>query len=325
MSETAYRIQHVAREQAELQSWTPPDKPLGEHDIRGRSLCTLVSPGTELHAHYLADRFPSSSGYANVGEVTEVGSAVEGLAVGDRVFSYAGHASHFTMATSSVTRVPDGLPPEVATVARLIQVPMTTLITTSARPGDIVLVTGCGPVGYLAAEIFRLSNYEVTIIEPHPGRRALAEAAGHRTLPACPLDDPAYAKKVALVVECSGHEQAVLDALLVCRKLGEVATVGVPWRQRTDLSAHAILHAIFHNYVTLRSGWEWELPRHQAHFQPHHLAANQATALRWLAEGKIKLDGVLSLHDPRDCQAVYQGHLKQTHKALCTVFDWREL
>jgi len=324
MSDTGYRLQHVAREQVELQPWTPPDKPLGEHDVRGRSLCTLVSPGTELHAHYLAERFPSGSGYANVGEVLEVGSAVEGLEVGDVVFSYAGHASHFQMTAAGVTRVPAGLAPEFATVARLIQVPMTTLITTAARPGDIVLVSGCGPVGYLAAEIFRLSNYEVTIVEPHAGRRAMAEAAGHRTLPACPLEDPAYAKKVALVVECSGHEQAVLDALLVCRKLGEVAMVGVPWRQRTDLTAHAIVQAIFHNYVTLRTGWEWELPRQPAHFQPHHLAANQQTALRWLNEGRIKLAGVLSLHDPRDCQAVYQGHLHQTHEALCTVFDWRQ-
>jgi len=253
MSDTGYRLQHVAREQVELQPWTPPDKPLGEHDVRGRSLCTLVSPGTELHAHYLAERFPSGSGYANVGEVLEVGSAVE----------VAGGRRRGLLLRRPRLALPDDRGRGDACARR----PGPRVRHRGAadpgaddnphhhrrRPGDIVLVSGCGPVGYLAAEIFRLSNYEVTIVEPHAGRRAMAEAAGHRTLPACPLEDPAYAKKVALVVECSGHEQAVLDALLVCRKLGEVAMVGVPWRQRTDLTAHAIVQAIFHNYVTLRT------------------------------------------------------------------------
>ena len=37
---------------------------------------------------------------------------------------------------------------------------------------------------------------------------------------------------------------------------GEVVLIGVPWVKRTDLSAFDLLHAVFHRYVYLRSGWE---------------------------------------------------------------------
>jgi threonine dehydrogenase-like Zn-dependent dehydrogenase len=86
-----------------------------------------------------------------------------------------------------------------------------------------------------------------------------------RVLPAAPLTD-AIRGKVALVVECSGHEQAVLDACNIVRPQGEVVLVGVPWVPKTSLLAHDILRAVFFNYVILRSGWEWSLPLHERNF-----------------------------------------------------------
>ena len=57
--------------------------------------------------------------------------------------------------------MPAGIDPVTAVLARLVGVSMPTLMTTAARPGALVAVTGLGPVGYLAAHLFRLSNYEV--------------------------------------------------------------------------------------------------------------------------------------------------------------------
>ncbi len=129
---------------------------------------------------------------------------------------------------------------------RLMGVSWTTLVTTTARPPDPVVVTGLGPVGNLAAQIFQAAGYAVTAVDPVASRRTLAKQVGltdvQETVPAI---------EVALAVECSGHEQAVLDCCQHVRKRGEVVLVGVPWRKRSELSAFDLLHAVFHRYAVL--------------------------------------------------------------------------
>ena len=109
---------------------------------------------------------------------------------------------------------------------------------TSARPGDRVIVTGAGPVGYLGSQIFRAAGYEVHVVDPVPARQSAVRASGvENVYERVPVEDPALARTFALALECSGHEQAVLDAARVVRKGGEVALVGVPWARRVNISA----------------------------------------------------------------------------------------
>ena len=202
---------------------------------------------------------------------------------------------------------------------------MTTLMTTAARPGDRVLITGAGPVGFLAAQMFALSGYDVLVAEPDAVRRRQVELAGIRSVYArTPVEDASVAGAVALVVECSGHEQAVLDACRVVRKRGEVVLVGVPWRRQTDAFAHELLSLVFHKYVVLRSGWEWELPHHSADFSPHSIDAGFDTALRWLADGRIRTDGLIRRAYPLDAHLAYQDLLHRRAEGLFTVFDWTQ-
>src|SRR4051812_13967592 len=78
---------------AELVDWPLDPAPLGTDEVSGRTLVTLVSPGTELNG-YLAERAaPGLSGYTAIMEVDAVGSEVHDLAPGDRVFCMGPHAS----------------------------------------------------------------------------------------------------------------------------------------------------------------------------------------------------------------------------------------
>ena len=36
--------------------------------------------------------------------------------------------------------------------------------------------------------------------------------------------------------------------------------VGTPWARKTEVYAHEILKAVFYRLVTLRSGWEIQIP-----------------------------------------------------------------
>jgi threonine dehydrogenase-like Zn-dependent dehydrogenase len=127
---------------------------------------------------------------------------------------------------------------------------------------------------------------------------------------------------VALVVECSGHEQAALDACKVVQKRGEVVVVAAMWKQRTDLTAYELLHLVFNRYVVLRSGWEWELPLLPTDFRPNSIYGNIAGAMQWLADGRITVDGLATTATPREAQQAYQQLLRQPDKSLSVLFDW---
>jgi len=315
-------IAFTSKEHAELVEVAAPEV-LGSQEVRGRTICTLISPGTEIAGGYAGTSFPCFPGYAAVFIATDVGYEVQGVSEGDLLFCMGGHRSFQQVEARAVHRIAADLPPAKAVLARLMGVSMTTLMTTAARPGDRILITGAGPVGFLAAQIFASSGYDVLVVEPDIARRRHVERSGIRSVfPKVPVEDASIAGRVALVVECSGHEQAVLDACRVVRKRGEVVLVGVPWRRHTEAFAHELLSLVFHKYVVLRSGWEWELPHHADDFNPHSIHTSFDTALRWLAEGRIRTDGLIKQVDPRDAQRVYQDLLHRRAETLFTVFDW---
>jgi threonine dehydrogenase-like Zn-dependent dehydrogenase len=325
----SYRaIAFTAKEHVELVIQDGPG-PLGARQVRGKTLYTLVSPGTELAYGYHGLRYqgqasyPVYPGYASVFQVEEIGAEVDEHQPGDTVFCMGKHQSVQQVDAQNVVPVPTGLAPQVAPLARLMGVTMTTLMTTAARPGERVLVTGAGPVGYLAAQVFQAAGYGVLVAEPDERRRQnVVEAGIPAVYPCVPVDDPQVADTIALAVDCSGHEQAVLDACRVVRKGGEVVLVGVPWRRQSDLTAHQVLIEVFHRYVVLRSGWEWEIPHHADDFRPHSIYGDFRTALRWLSEGQIAVQGLVRLVSPADARAVYQSLLHKTTPALFAVFDW---
>jgi threonine dehydrogenase-like Zn-dependent dehydrogenase len=325
----SYRaVAFTAQEQVELITRDDPG-PLGAGQVRGKTLYTLVSPGTELAYGYRGLRYqgqasyPVFPGYAAVFQVEDIGTEVEEYQPGDVVFCMGRHQSVQQVDAQNVVPVPAGLAPEMAPLARLMGVSMTTLMTTAARPGERVLVSGAGPVGYLGAQVFKAAGYEVLVVEPDERRRQNVVSGGIPAVyPCVPVDDPEIADTIALALDCSGHERAVLDACRIVRKGGEVALVGVPWRRQTELYAHDVLIEVFHRYIVLRSGWEWEIPHHAADFRPHSIYGDFRTALRWLAEGKIALEGLVQLVRPADAPEVYRSLLLKTTPELFAVFDW---
>jgi threonine dehydrogenase-like Zn-dependent dehydrogenase len=314
----------TARERAELQPIEIDKTPLGPKEVAGHTLATVISAGTELAWNYTGKEFPSRPGYAAAFHVEAVGAEVGDIKPGDLVFCMGKHQSYQRMTRPNVVPVPKGLSAEAAVFARMMGISMSTLTTTTARPPGKVLVTGLGLVGHLAAQIFAGCGYDVIACDPVAARREIAERMGLRALPAVPVEDPTVAGQVDLVIECSGHEQAVLDGCKVVRKRGEVVMVGVPWKRMMDMQAHDLLHAIFHKYAVVRSGWEWEVPHQPTDFVTGSLFGQYAGALRWLCERRVKVEGLYQKTAPRDCQQAYQSLLHKTAEKLAVVFDWTE-
>lgn len=312
------------------------DGPLGRDEIRGPTQATLISQGTEIGWAEGAD-FPIRPGYAAVFRVDEVGTDVTGVQVGELRFCMGYHRQTQQHPAQVTLGLPEGMTPETALLARLMGVSMTTLMTTKARAGDKVVICGAGPVGILAAQNFAIGGYEVSVVEPDALRRAQVQASGiasvHATMP---LEDPDYKGQVALVVDCSGHEAAVLDACRVVRPMGEVVLVGVPWRKYTDVTAHEIMQAVFFGFVHLRGGWEWEVPIHSRNFvweellegynnAPFSTFGGFQRALGWLAQGRIDVASLTRTVSPGDPAQVMADIRARTIQEPFIIYDWTRI
>ncbi len=324
MNGFAIRIPAAGR--VELQPFSD-DTPLPDDHIEGPALASAVSPGTELAMAYRQQdpgEPASGTGYAMVLRIERAGPA-SGFSVGEVAFTMAGHQSWVRCAGPRAIRVPEGVEPADAALARLAGVSWSALTTTAARPPARVAVTGLGIVGNLAAQVFAASGYRVLACDPLAHRRELLAGRGIELREGLPLSDETWAGRTDLVLECSGHEAAALDACrLVCRG-GEVVLVGVPWSRRTDLPAHDLLSVVFHRYVHLRSGWEWEVPYDATDFRRGSIRANLTAAMTWFASGRLSSKGIARLADPRQCDSIYRELKGQRGSALTAVFDWSRL
>lgn len=316
------RIAFTARQKAEVIDTEDFAGPLEPDELRGRSLVTLVSPGTEVNGGFLGDQFPCHPGYAGVFEVEETGSGIDDVQVGEAVFCSGNHTARQKARRGDVLKLPPGLAPETAVFARLAGVSMSSLNATVVRPPATVLVTGLGPVGILASQVFSMAGYRVVAVDPAESRRQAAAALG-----LCELCEAVNAEelrdRVELHIECSGHEQAVLDGCRCVRKGGEIFLVGVAWRRKTEIPAFDLLREIFHRYVSVRSGWEWQIPVQPREFSLNSISANLQAALGWLKDGCLRVDGLAGLHAPAAAQEVYSRLVDQSLPEPAAIFDWR--
>lgn len=163
-------------------------------------------------------RNPNSVGYGDmrgrilgheiVGEIVEVGSAVKGLQIGQRVVvnpnSYcckcpscrSGYRNHCENMELMGITVPGGfaefvktrefltfpiseeVPLHHAAFAEPLSCAMNGFSRLDITPGDTCVVFGCGPIGLMFAQLARGNGARVACIEPTPGRQAIARQLG---------------------------------------------------------------------------------------------------------------------------------------------------
>jgi threonine 3-dehydrogenase len=181
--------------------------------------------------------------------------------------------------------------------------------------GQTVAVTGCGPIGLFAIAVAKACGAaKVFAIEPNAGRRALAATMGAQVLLDSTRDDVLGDVKAAtggngvdVLLEMSGHPQAIAMGFKLLRMGGRASLLGIPSRAvELDLADGIIFKGATVHGINGRKMYEtWY----------------QAEAL--LREGKIDLSPVITHRLPlaRFDEAMKLLESGEASKILLTIRD----
>src|SRR5580700_3566116 len=92
-------------------------------------------------------------------------------------------AEYIVARAAGVLRLPEGLDPRHAALAEPLSVALHGITRSGVGPGDSVMVFGAGPIGALSVAALQVMGIsDVTVVEPHEGRRRLAADLGVSSL-----------------------------------------------------------------------------------------------------------------------------------------------
>jgi threonine dehydrogenase-like Zn-dependent dehydrogenase len=343
------RIVFTGPEQAEVE--TVPFDPSLEPDMALlRTRWSLLSPGTELAVytdrhdigHGSGKRFPAYPGYAAVGVIEAVGSAVTNLSPGDRALAVTGHCSlaKFKPAQTFCLRLPDDIRDDHATFVRMALITLATLCQADIRAGEWLGVVGLGIVGNLGAQFGLQAGLNVVGVGRSSLRSDIAARCGIG--PILGGEPDAIADQVKeitggagcrLVLDTSGTADGLLTAVALAADGGVISLVGVPWESDPTVAATSIMQPLFSRYLTLQGGWEWSLPlyardseRRLPMLPPRHsIEQNARLALDLIRSGRVQVEPLITHRiAPEAIQDAYQGLLRQRNEVLGALIDWNE-
>ena len=344
------RVVFTSERQVELEDFTL-DAALDPREALVRGKYSVISPGTEgasytglvqqmatMREHRPAgnsrrpEPYSRPTGYGHLGEVLAVGSAVEGVQVGDTVTSFANHASlakvdtgHFCLLVPSTL----GLDGRRAVFVRMAGVAITAVRSANVSPGDKVLVVGLGLVGNFAAQLFRLAGAEVLASDPIDERRAIASQCGIAQTVNPLSDDLAAAvldwtagHGVDIAVEAIGRSELIAEAVELTRRHGELILLGSP-RAHHTMNVTPMLTRIHLQGITLRGALEWLYPIPDTPGLKHSITRNYRQLLEWMAADRLIVDPLRThVLPPAQCAAAYAGLANQQDRYLGVLFDW---
>jgi L-iditol 2-dehydrogenase len=316
---------------ARLEEGPPPTPGPGQLLIRTQA--TLISPGTE-RAFFLGlpntpQQYPHYPGYSNIGEVMEVGEGVAGWRPGMRVASPVGHAMYVIANAMRCVPVPDGLADEDAVFFNLSSIAMQGVRKARIELGEPVVVLGAGLIGLLAMQLAKLSGALPVMIADTDDRR-LAFARTVQADVTLAVDDRLAASVAdlsggdgaAVVIEATGHPEAILTAFALARPGGRVILLGSTRGETEQVNFYRDVHK---KGLTVIGAHNSARPQQESHPGWWIAQEDQSVALRLLGLGRLVVRPLITHRFGwQDAPQAYERLKAWDVNTLGMVLDWRD-
>lgn len=123
--------------------------------------------------------YPLKYGYAAVGLLEALGEEVTGSLLGQRVFSFQAHQSHFVALVEDLLLIPDEIPDEDAVFLPNMETAINLVLDAQPLIGERVIVFGQGIVGLLTTALLAQFPLEkLVVVDPYPLRQERALVLG---------------------------------------------------------------------------------------------------------------------------------------------------
>jgi 3-hydroxyethyl bacteriochlorophyllide a dehydrogenase len=174
-----------------IESFNLPEP--GPDEILTRTVFSGVSTGTEIRVFQGRQRqttFPLIPGYENVGEILRVGTDVENLRHGQRIFhsgsrhtgpfcqAWGAQMAHAVVKAGEAILIPEGVSSLQAVYTKTAAIALHGIKRARVQPGETVAIVGQGLIGHLAAQAAKAFGAVVIAIDPIQERLENALKAG---------------------------------------------------------------------------------------------------------------------------------------------------
>lgn len=326
MDMKARALQHTAPGKVQISSIDLHE--IGENEILARATCSGISPGTEglvfngyiepgtaLDASIPALKdgtlqYPLSYGYCWVGTVEAVGTQVDDIQAGDRIFTFAPHQSRIVAAASSCIILPTQLTNSAATLIPSMETALSIVHDTQPLLGEDIRILGQGLVGLLTAWLLtKFPLNSLSAVDPSGHRRETSLALGVAAVAA--PGQTSELPQADATIEVSGNPAALDPAIQGTRPHGRVVVASWYGSKSANLSLNTHFHRgriqIISSQVSsiapgLRGQWTPERRMQQAIHMlesfPHDALSTQALTLGKATElyPSLFCEGPQSIH-----------------------------
>lgn len=325
------RVRFVGQSQVESESFDLAE--VGDNQVHVKSICSLLSTGTETIAYarqFEAGshwdgwvKYPFYPGYATIGRVVACGSAVDTLEAGQRVAVRVGHASDSVVDAAQCFPVPDTVGDEAAAWFALAKITAMGARAAEYQLGDSVLIIGAGPIGQLATRWAAASGVEsIAVADLASGRLEHAKHGGATAVIDRPIEEALPAiieanngKRPRVVIDSTGHAQVFASALNCVDRFGKVVVLGdtgAPTEQH--LTSDVILRGL--TVVGAHDGHErpgWDAGRIYRLF------------FTLVGDGRFDVDGLITHRvSGEDARTAYELAMTQRLQTMGILFKWNE-
>ncbi len=217
---------------------------LSPTQVRASGICSLMSTGTEniVYNRLFEEgshwdnwvKYPFHPGYAWIGTITEIGSDVEDLTVGQRVAIRAGHAQEHIVDAEMCIPIPDAISPEQASWFALAKICYSGAMAAEYQLGSKVLIIGGGPIGQMTVRWARSAGAgKIVVVEPLAMRQEFAKQGGAHVVIGKSLEEASGdiiaafdGENPEIVIDGTGNAAVFQACLKICKTRGSVIILG---------------------------------------------------------------------------------------------------
>ena len=275
--------------------------------------------------------FPRTVGYSAAGIVSEIGSGVTDICVGDRVVVYWGkHKKNITVNRNNIIKIPDEVSTQEASMALISTFPLAAIRKAKLEIGESAMVMGLGVLGVFAVQELKAAGaYPIVAVDPIKERRDFAIKLGADF--ALDPTDRGFADEVKRItgggvnvcIEVTGLGVGLIQALDCMKRFGRVALLGCTRSSKFEIDYYGKVHG---PGISLIGAHTMARPKRESS-SGLWTDRDDLQAVLDLIKGKRLnfKDMICEIHSPTEAGQVYERLVNDKKFPIGVLFDWRNI